>query len=322
MSINRFHRILVLLILLSTFVSGCFSTDQSGTSTSDTMSNNSTTTSSETFGEVSSDLSSLENSSFISSVVSKTASVTAAGYEKYKSSPYYESVKQVWDLSRTRIGYSFWSKNGVYYPDNAVANGIKYKQYGMITKTDEQGKIYLTFNLGTEYGYTTSILNMLKEKNCKATFFIVGSYAKANPSIIKRIIEDGHTLGNHGMSHKDMPTVDPGVFADELMSFHNYMINNYSYEMKYYRPPSGSFSVSNLSQAQLLGYTTLQFSYAYRDWNEADTPSKQDALDEILKFTSGGMIYQLHTVTKNTESIVSEAIDYWRENGYELAVFS
>ena len=100
------------------------------------------------------------------------------------------------------------------------------------------------------------------------------------------------------------------------------MLDNYSYEMKYYRPPAGSFSVSNLREAQLLGYTILQFSYAYRDWSEADTPPKSEALNEILNFTGDGMIYQLHTATKNTKSIVSEAIDYWRANGYELGIFS
>ena len=124
-------------------------------------------------------------------------------------------------------------------PCGAVSFTEQYSNMGAFALTDDADRIILTFDQGYENGYTDDILDTLKEKNVQAIFFLTGDYAKREPELVKRMIAEGHVLGNHSMNHASLPTLSHDEAKDEIMSLHEYVLNNYGYEMQYFRPPCG-----------------------------------------------------------------------------------
>lgn len=208
--------------------------------------------------------------------------------------------------------------------------GIQPEFYGPYTKVlddyegiyagnNEEKVIYLTFDEGYENGYTTTILDTLKEKDVVATFFVTMPYVKQNPDLIKRMIDEGHIVGNHTVNHPSMPEVtDDTKLVNEIMELHNYMLDNYNYEMTYLRPPKGEYSERTVKISLDLGYKTVLWSSAYDDW---DT-SKQDRLDYARKMIynnlHNGCVMLLHAVSKDNDAVLGEAIDEIRSRGYEF----
>jgi peptidoglycan-N-acetylmuramic acid deacetylase len=110
--------------------------------------------------------------------------------------------------------------------------------------------------------------------------------------------------------------------VSEIMTMHNYMLEHFGYEMKFFRPPSGYFSDRLLAVAQSLGYTTVQWSYAYPDYEESEPPNPDSFLASVINSAHSGAIYQFHAVTASGVSIIGDAIDAIREKGYEFAQFT
>ena len=140
-----------------------------------------------------------------------------------------------------------------------------------------QPVIYLTFDAGFENGNTAAILDALKKHNAPATFFLVGNYLETAPDLVRRMMAEGHTVGNHTLSHPDMSQIsDPAAFQKELEGVEELYQEITGQEMsKLYRPPQGKFSIENLKQAQALGYTTCFWSLAYVDWYSDNQPTKE-----------------------------------------------
>ena len=124
--------------------------------------------------------------------------------------------------------------------------------------------IYLTFDAGYENGCTAQILDALKKHNVSATFFLVGNYLEKNPDLVRRMVAEGHTVGNHTMHHYDMSRIsDPAAFQKELEDLEKLYEQTVGEPMqKYYRPPQGIYSEENLRQAKNLGYKTVFWSLA------------------------------------------------------------
>ena len=152
------------------------------------------------------------------------------------------------------------------------------RQYDACYAGDPLGKkIYLTFDAGYENGCTPAILDALKKHSVKAAFFVVGNYIETCPDLVKRMVEEGHLVGNHTYHHPDMSSIaDKAAFQEELSSLESLYQETTGQEMpKYYRPPQGKFSESNLRQAKELGYRTVFWSLAYVDWYQDQQPSRQ-----------------------------------------------
>ena len=134
--------------------------------------------------------------------------------------------------------------------------------------------IYLTFDAGFENGNTPAILDALKKHNVPATFFVVGTFISSNPDLIKRMVEEGHTVGNHTYHHPDMSQISTQeAFQKELGDVEEEYKKITGQEMtKYYRPPQGKYSETNLKMAKEMGYKTFFWSLAYVDWYENDQP--------------------------------------------------
>ena len=185
--------------------------------------------------------------------------------------------------------------------------------------TDEK-VLYLTFDAGYENGHTPMILDALKKHQVPATFFVVGNYLEREPELIKRMVNEGHIVGNHTYSHPDMSkisTVD--AFSKELSDVESlYQSITGETMKKYYRPPQGKYSTANLQMAKELGYTTFFWSLAYVDWYVDDQPTHEEALKTILSRIHPGAIILLHSTSSTNAEILDELLTHLEGMGYKF----
>ncbi len=222
-------------------------------------------------------------------------------------------------LSNTKMGYGQGTiTDGSNCPVGASDFNSQYGKYDAYALTGEKNRIILTFDQGYENGYTAPILDVLKEKNVKAIFFLTGDYAKKEDELVRRMIDEGHVLGNHGMTHASMPELSADALKEEVMSLHDYVLDKYGYEMQYLRPPCGEFSEESLAQTSKLGYKTLMWSFAYVDWKTDAQPDTGQALEKITESAHSGGIYLLHSVSSTNAAVLGEAIDNLRAKGYNI----
>jgi peptidoglycan-N-acetylmuramic acid deacetylase len=179
--------------------------------------------------------------------------------------------------------------------------------------------IYVTFDAGYENGYTEEILDALNETEVPAAFFVVGTYIRDNPELVKRMVEEGHIVGNHSMNHPDMTVKDKESFKKELDSTAELYKELIGQEMPmYYRPPQGKYSKANLELAKELGYTTVFWSLAYVDWNVNGQPSKEEAFSKLIPRVHPGTILLLHTTSETNAKILKDLINEYKSMGYEF----
>ena len=203
-------------------------------------------------------------------------------------------------------------------PTGALDFNAQYSQFGALAINEEDKRIELTFDQGYENGYTEKILDTLKEKNVRATFFLVGDYAQKNPELVKRMIEDGHIVGSHTQTHPSMPDLTAEQIKTELGDLHDYIKKHYGYEMTELRPPMGEFSEFSLSETQKAGYTTKLWSFAYKDWLTDDQPDPAYAKEKLISGAHEGAIYLLHSVSKTNAEVLGDVIDGIRDKGFEF----
>lgn len=206
---------------------------------------------------------------------------------------------------------------------NAGADQLKVYDAAYIGDTSEK-VLYLTFDAGYENGSTVKILDTLKEKQVPAAFFLVGNYIERNADLVRRMVSEGHIVGNHTMHHYDMSKLSTmGAFSKELTDLENLFTEKTGQEMaKYYRPPQGIYSEENLKMAQQLGYKTVFWSLAYVDWNNDAQPTKEQAFQKLLPRTHNGAVILLHSTSQTNGEILGELIDHWKEEGYRFGTLA
>lgn len=184
----------------------------------------------------------------------------------------------------------------------------------------ESKKVYLTFDAGYENGNVEKILDILEWKNVKGAFFILLNLINSNPDLVKRMSDDGHLVCNHTAHHKNMSKItDARAFKKELdiLSDAYYSLTG-DRLASYYRPPEGSFSESNLKNAQALGLKTVFWSFAYVDWDNSAQPSVEFSKKKILDNVHDGAVILLHPTSATNAAILGEVIDEIRAMGYEF----
>lgn len=248
-------------------------------------------------------------SGIISAVLTAAALINPAFAESGALTASSSNAKIAWGLGASADAYG--------RPLDAVNAEAKYSEKGGLFVGDaEHKRLWLTFDEGYENGYTEKILDILKEKNARAVFFVTYDYAKDNPELIKRMITEGHTVGNHTMSHPSLPDCSDEQLHSELSELHDYIKQQFGYDMYVMRPPKGEFSERVLECAKQLGYTTVLWSFAYYDWNVDAQPDLNQAFEKVTSKLHPGAIYLLHAVSKTNTEILGRVIDNWRENGY------
>lgn len=202
---------------------------------------------------------------------------------------------------------------------NASAEELKkYNAYFIGDTT--QNTIYLTFDCGYENGNTEPILDALKKHDVKATFFVVGNFLETSPEIVKRMIAEGHTVGNHTYHHLDMSSISSmDAFKKETQDVENLFEQITGTTItKFYRPPQGKYNIENLKMAQELGYHTFFWSLAYVDWYQDKQPTKDEAFGKLLKRIHPGAIVLLHSTSSTNAQILDELLTKWEEMGYTI----
>ena len=184
----------------------------------------------------------------------------------------------------------------------------------------DEKSICLTFDEGYENGYTPQILDVLKEKNVQAIFFVTYDFAKDNPDLIRRMIDEGHIVGNHSYRHYTMDEVSDEVAREEVTYLHDYMEKEYGYTMSYFRFPKGEFSERALGIVNDLGYKSVFWSFAYADWDVDKQPDETKAFTDICESTHPGEIILLHAVSKTNADILGKVIDDIVQQGYTFTV--
>ncbi len=200
---------------------------------------------------------------------------------------------------------------------NATADELKKYDTYYIGDTGKK-VIYLTFDAGYENGYTAAILDALKKHNVKATFFLVGNYINTSPELVKRMVEEGHNVGNHTYNHPDMSKISSkDSFCKEIESLEKLYEDTTGQKMtKFYRPPQGKYSTNNLQMAKDMGYKTFFWSLAYVDWYVDKQPTKEEAFKKLLGRIHPGAIVLLHSTSKTNSEILDELLTKWEEMGY------
>ncbi len=228
-------------------------------------------------------------------------------------------VSAVYALDNTVIGYGQGTAtDSLNRPTDALQFNERYGDFDACAVSQDEKRIIITFDQGYENGYTEKILDTLKEKNVKAIFFLTGDYAKKEEYLVKRMIAEGHTLGNHGMTHASLPKLSQKEAEEEIMSLHNFVLNNYGYEMQYFRCPCGEYSEQALETVQKCGYKTVFWSFAYVDWKTDSQPSAAEGIEKLTKSAHGGEILLLHSVSATNAQILGEVIDNFREQGFTV----
>ena len=190
-------------------------------------------------------------------------------------------------------------------------------------KEDEK-VIYLTFDEGYENGYTSRILDTLKEKNVRAVFFITMPYAKSEQELVRRMIDEGHIVGSHSVTHPSagMMSLTIEEQINEYKELHQYVLDTYGYEMWLFRPPTGAFSEQTLAVANYCGYRSVMWSFAYADWDPANQMEVGKALDNAVTKLHNGAVYLLHAVSQTNTEMLGDFIDKTREKGFEFKTYN
>ena len=195
------------------------------------------------------------------------------------------------------------------------------RQYDAAYLGDTQEKVlYLTFDAGYENGCTEKILDTLKAHRVPAAFFLVGNYVDRNRDLVRRMVEEGHIVGNHTMHHYDMSKLsDRDTFAKELTDLEALFQEVTGKALpKYYRPPQGIYSQENLRMAKELGYKTVFWSLAYVDWQNDKQPTREAAFGKLLPRTHNGAVVLLHSTSQTNAQILDDLLTQWENLGYRF----
>jgi len=226
-------------------------------------------------------------------------------------------------LDGTKLG---WGPGGpvdeLNRSQGALAYQEKYGKYDADFIGKNEKVIYLSFDQGYENGFTAPILDTLKEKNVPAIFFLTGHYAKTQPELIQRMIDEGHILGNHSQNHPSFPDTPLEQCHKEVQEIHDYVKEHFNYEMSLFRFPAGEFSEQNLKLCQEMGYRSVFWSFAYRDWEVDNQPEPAEALETIVSKAHPGAIILLHSVSETNAQVLGDVIDRLRAEGYEFAAYT
>ncbi|MED4015518.1 delta-lactam-biosynthetic de-N-acetylase [Sutcliffiella cohnii] len=222
--------------------------------------------------------------------------------------------------SNTSIHWGFKRSQNHEPPDAGKQYNELLKKYGAKYLGDTSKKeIYLTFDNGYENGYTSQVLDVLKEKKVPATFFVTGYYLKDQPELVRRMAREGHIVGNHSWHHPDLTTANDVRVKKELqMVKDEYEKITGIKEMRYIRPPRGIFSERTMAIAKDEGYQHIFWSLAFVDWKTDQQKGWKYAYDNIMKQIHPGAIILLHTVSKDNAEALGKVIDDLRKEGYEF----
>ena len=178
--------------------------------------------------------------------------------------------------------------------------------------------LYLTFDEGYEKGNTGAILDTLKKVKVPAAFFVVKPFIDNQPELVKRMVDEGHLVCNHSNHHPSMASItDINEFKKEFTDVEEAFKSLTKKDMpKYFRPPMGKYSKTSLIRTKELGYKTIFWSFAYKDWLVDDQPDVSFAINKIKSSMHPGAIILLHAVSDTNTQILEQVLTELKDEGY------
>lgn len=233
--------------------------------------------------------------------------------------PNENDLEEINTLPNEASGWGFVKKKG---QESEFTSGQKemMEKYSCIYKGSSEEKVmYLTFDEGYENGYTGLILDTLKEKGVKAAFFITGPYLEKNFDLVKRMLDEGHIVGNHTVNHPNMPSLkNAKKMQEEIISLDLKYYETFGVHMSYFRPPEGAYSERSLASTNNLGYKTVLWSFAYKDWETNNQKGASYAYESVVPYFHNGSVILLHAVSKDNTEALGDIIDEAINQGYEF----
>lgn len=231
------------------------------------------------------------------------------------------------NISAAENSYSWYCKRNKEHKQPTVDSNMSfidgYDVYYVDKNHSEKNQekvIYLTFDAGYENGNIEKILDVLKEENVKAAFFILENLLDKNPELVCRMAQEGHLVCNHTSNHPDITKIGG---ADALRRELSTLEERYSEvtgkEMsKYFRPPEGKFNRTSVELLQSWGYKTILWSFAYADWDNNSQMSEEKAKAKIYENLHNGEIMLLHPTSATNAKIMKDVISYLKDQGYSF----
>ncbi len=243
-----------------------------------------------------------------------TTTTTTANSTGFKDLDEYENRTVSWSFKR----------NTDHSPVEGYNEGVDIGAFSAyyIGNTNEK-VVYLTFDEGYENGFSTKILDILSANSVRATFFPTKKYIENNVSMVKRMKSEGHYVGNHSATHPDMTSKTPEEFVDEIESTREAMEELTGYDMDmFFRPPEGKFSERTLYMTKEMGYKTIFWSMAYRDWEVNNQPGKEAAYQHVVDNVHPGAIILLHAVSESNTEALDDIIKELKAMGYRFGTLN
>lgn len=200
-------------------------------------------------------------------------------------------------------------------------NDCYYIDKEAICKGDKT--VYLTFDVGYENGNVTKTVDILNENDVKGAFFVLDNVVKKNPELMRKLIDDGHTICNHTKNHKNLTKLTDEEIELNLKMLEDMVLEKYGYTMpKYFRYPEGYYNEHTVKLLSSLGYKTFFWSLAYADWDNCNQPSEEYALNKLLQNMHPGAVILLHPTSQTNVKILDKFIKELKSQGYHFEELS
>lgn len=220
-------------------------------------------------------------------------------------------------LTANAEGWGFTKNNSHDTPYigrySELIKGTDSYYVGDITKNE----VYLTFDVGYDNGNLSPILETLEKKNVRATFFVTGDFVKRYPELITRLSFSNHVICSHSYSHKSITKLSKSELGADLERLQTEYYNLTGKQLSmYFRPPEGVFDTKSLLNIKELGYKTVFWSVAWKDWVTDKQRGAEFSYDSYVKNLHNGAIILMHTVSSSNKDALERIIDYTIQNGY------
>lgn len=220
-------------------------------------------------------------------------------------------------LSNNKL--SWWIKRDDNHQPSGCDTTIDISEYNgyYCVPGEEEKVIYLTFDCGYENGYTAQMLDILKDENVPACFFVTQTYIRDSRDLVVRMKEEGHQVGNHTVTHPSMPAITFDKMVNEIRTCASYMEETTGYAMDpYFRPPSGEYNEKVLAVANDLGYKIIFWSIAYLDYDVNKQPGAEYVKEHFRKYHHNGAIVLMHNVSSSNAEALRTVIQELKSEGY------
>ena len=219
--------------------------------------------------------------------------------------------------------HAWWFKRKLNHVPSGSGEGFDMDEYSAFYRNknvDTEDKvIYITIDCGYGSSNTPVMLDIFKKHNVKVTFFVTKYFVDANPDYVKRMIDEGHMVGNHTANHPDLTTYSSREIFDELVACEEAVYNATEQLMDmYFRAPEGVYSKRVLQIIEDMGYKTMFWSIAYRDFDKNNQPTVDEIMEHFETYHHNGALVLMHNDSDGNRDAMDQVLTYLEEQGYRF----